>query len=578
MKLSVSFLFILISNIALLQVFQDIDTLSYFDRINGCIDSIDVNSGNLPSTFDGGIPTYTSDGVSALDLLRSIMKTNFQNPHEYSNIEYSALPHLGFAYSFGGQGSQFIQTKYNQAFTDNFFIDIDYVKSSGNGIIRGSDFSLNDFGLQMFRLGKKYSMNIKGAFQLNKVSHSGGLMSIDSTIQQFGLQFPNATKNASSKNKIGEIEHENYFNFLSDSLKKIGLKSFHKYTVNNRSFEEYSDTLPQLYSVINIDSNSTRDQYNLASISNGIGFFISSKKFSFDATVYHRYWDFQNLGNHIDTSEINFVSNISLKRKKIMIENKFNINIIGAANEFENKLISQYQSKKISFSTQCFIESKAQSLFQRRYFGNNVSYSFTNLRKQTLIGVNSEINFLFLEKLKNKFSIGFDGKLISIRNPFLYNGSDWVNDSLNFNFGSFAISGGFKFGALHINPRIIYSISKNGHLPNIQCLGRIYMKGYLFKAKKLEALIGFDASYVSSFRLKLYMPYMDTYDWNIDQINSSPLSNFHAFISLGISEFRFFIRYENIGYFFNNPLRQELVNYPIAGNRMRVGITWDFFN
>ncbi|MBB77699.1 MAG: hypothetical protein CL844_01710 [Crocinitomicaceae bacterium] len=578
MKFLVSFLFILISNIAFLQVFQNIDTMSYFDRINGSIDSIDVNSGNLPSTFDGGIPIYTSDGVTSLDLLRSVMQTNFQNSHEYSNIKYSALPHLGFAYSFGGQGAQFIQAKYNQAFTDNFFIDIDYVKSSGNGVIRGSDFYLNDFGVQMFRFGKKYSMNLKGAFQLNKVSHSGGLINIDSTIQQFGLQFPDVKKNANSKNKIGEIHQENYFNFRSDSINKIGLKSFHKYTVNNRFFEEYSDTLSQLYSTINIDSNSTRDQYKLASISNGIGFFISSKKFSFDALVYHKYWGFQNLGNHIDTSEINFVSNVSLKRKKFIIKNKFNINIIGAANEFENKLISQYQAKKINFYTRCFIETKTQSPFQRSYFGNNVSYSFTNLNKQTLMGVDSEINFNFLETLKNKYSIGFDVKLISIRNPFLYNGSDWFNDSLNFNFGSFSISGGFKFGLLHINPRIIYSISKNGHLPNIQCLGRIYIKGYVFKAKKLEALIGFDASYVSSFRLRLYMPYMDTYDWNIDQINTNPLSNFHAFLSLGISEFRFFIRYENIGYFFNNPLRQELVNYPIAGNRIRVGITWDFFN
>ena len=41
-------------------------------------------------------------------------------------------------------------------------------------------FSLNDFGVQMFRFGKKYSMNLKGAFQLNKVSHSGGLINIDS--------------------------------------------------------------------------------------------------------------------------------------------------------------------------------------------------------------------------------------------------------------------------------------------------------------------------------------------------------------------------------------------------------------
>jgi len=54
--------------------------------------------------------------------------------------------------------------------------------------------------------------------------------------------------------------------------------------------------------------------------------------------------------------------------------------------------------------------------------------------------------------------------------------------------------------------------------------------------------------------------------------------NLHFFASLGIDQFRFYARFENIGYFWNDRSILEAIGYPIAGTRVRVGITWDFFN
>lgn len=575
MKLLISFLFIVISQLTIGQVFYNLDTLYYTDRIDGPIDSIDVNSGNLPSTFDGGLATYTTDGVLANDLNRTITQPNFQSLHKFSKIEYSALPHLGFAYSFGGQNTQFIHAKYNHAFTDKLVLDIDYKKSSGAGSIRESAFSLNDLGLQLIRSGHRYSTDVKGAFKLNTVSHSGGLLSIDSTIENFGLEFATVQKaNADSKNKIGQIQWQNYFNFLGDSTKQLGLKTFHEYTIQNRVYTEYSDTLSQLYPVANISSDSTRDQSNLASITNGTGVYFASNNFSIDGLIDYRYWDLQNLGIHTDTTEIGIRSNTRLTLKGLTILNELHFNLIGAANEFSDQVSAHFKMNKLNFIGSYFIESKTQSPIQRAYFSNHAWYK-NSLSKQTSTGIDASMDYDFVPE---KYSAGLFANFTSVTNPFLFDGANWTNDSIDFNFASFGIKGAVKFGPLHIKPKFIYSVSKNGYLPETQALVRVYLKGKLFKAKKLEAMVGVDASYISGYRLKTYTPFMDTYQWDGLEVRSNAVSNLHAFVSLGISEFRFFLRYENIGYFWNDKLSQEVINYPISGTRMRVGITWDFFN
>ena len=467
-----------------------------------------------------------------VDLYKRITQPNFQGLHQFSKMTYSALPHLGFAYSFGAQGTRFIHANYYHAFSNSLLLAIDYKKSNGAGVIRKSDFSLNDFGLQLIYSGKRYSTVVKGSFNLNDVSHSGGVLSIDSTIQQLGIEFADVQKgNARSKNKNAQIQWENYVNFLPDSIKQLGLKSYHSYTIQNRVYTEYSDTLSQLYPVINIHSDSTRDQYNLASITNGMGVYFSSKVFSVDGVLDYRYWDFQNLGIHSDTSELGIRSNARLLIGGLSVYNYLHFNLIGAANEFENKLTAHYKLREFDFVASYFLENKTQSPLQRSYFSNNTSY--TNLlSKQTSTGVNVALD---IDLVVDKCKIGFFSGFTSVKTPFLYDGLTWRNDSIDFSFASLGMRGAVKLGALHINPKVIYSISKNGYLPEIQALGRFYLKGHLFKAKKLEAVIGVDASYTSAYRLKAYVPYMDTYSWGGSQVESNPLTNLHAFLSLGIA-------------------------------------------
>ena len=71
---------------------------------------------------------------------------------------------------------------------------------------------------------------------------------------------------------------------------------------------------------------------------------------------------------------------------------------------------------------------------------------------------------------------------------------------------------------------------------------------------------------------------MDSYDWSSTTSSNSEGINTSAFISLGISEFRFFFRYENFSYLWSDKKGEVIENYTLPEARMRIGITWDFFN
>ena len=159
----------------------------------------------------------------------------------------------------------------------------------------------------------------------------------------------------------------------------------------------------------------------------------------------------------------------------------------------------------------------------------------------------------------------------------MFNGLIWTNTTGKYNFTSIGVRSALEFGVFNFNPTFVYSPGSN-FLPEVQAYGRIFVKGKLFKAKKLEALVGIDVSYISSFINRLYLPAMDTYDWSSSVSSFDGMINLHAFLSLGISEFRFFVRYENIGYFWSDKTNNVISRYPVSPTRLRIGLTWDFFN
>jgi len=574
MKIVIGFAFSLIVCVVQGQIVHDFDTIRYSERITGALDSIDIKTAYLPSTFEGGVNEDSYRTFSVNNYVNQLLNPTFQPEIYWNPMHFSALPHLGFSYSIGQQGSQFLRANYTHAISEKLVLDIEYERNSGQGAIRNAGFSNDNVKLQVQRKGVRYAFQLKGAFQSFNNNHPGGLYS-DALIEDFGLEFSAVNKsNATSRNRAAEVCIKNYFDVLRDSSTMLGLVTNHVYSIRNRIYNE-SDTLYGIYPSIFIDSFDTRDQYNLAKISNGAGAYFSSRKFYIDALLQHTYWDYQNLGLHTDTNEVDLSSSAFLHLKFLKLENDLLFNFLGRFNEFKEKASLKYLYSGIEFNAFLRVESLSPSVFQRKYFSNSTSYTTSGIKNQGVFQVGANASYGFLN---DKIKLCVFADFASVSNPYLFNDTTWVNSTGNYNFSSFGLRSAFKFGVFNFNPSFIYSPNAINYIPELQAYGRIFVKGKLFKAKKLEALVGVDVSFVSKYESRAYLPTMDTYNWSATSTNSGNVFNLHAFLSLGISEFRFFVRYENIGYFWSDKTTQTIANYPISPSRVRIGITWDFFN
>ena len=578
MKFTLMFVMICSCHWASAQLQSQFDTLTYNARMNGSIDSIDISTADYGTTFDGGVSLISANGLSTDFLFENYTSPTFQPKTSWQRMQFSALPHLGFSYSFGGQGAQFLKAEYQQAFSDSLNLNLKYNRRSGVGSVRNSIFTRNNIQGQLQKLGEFYSFKLKGNYFSANTNHSNGLLEIDSKIESLGLEFITVRKaNASSINKIGNVELENFFDVLKGNNKTaLGLYTRHAYSINNRVYVEDSDTLNQLYPALNIDTLSTRDQFNIASVSNGAGLFFFTKKLYGDIALNHRYYDYQNLGTHNYINEYNVTSQVSVNFKTVEVVNDLHVNLSGAFNEFSEKLKINADFGKLNFQSMLSLENRASFITQRNFFGNAAMYSNASSELQRFNRAKVKLSYEFTESID--VALFGDYNQISSRYAYDFSQGQWDYNNVPVAFSRIGVSSKLNFGILNIHPRIIYSNDATSYLPEFQGSARVFLKGRLFKAKKLEAVVGFDFNYLSSYKLKLYIPYMDTYDWTSVNSSSSEGFNTSAFISLGISEFRFFFRYENFSYLWSDKESSVIQNYTIPEARMRIGITWDFFN
>ncbi len=557
------------------QYTYEYDTLSINDRILGSVDSTDVLSGILPSTFDGGLGIFSAEGFSLNRLNNDFGGLRFNQSVPDRRLKFSALPFLGFAYSFGAQGTQFIRAEYVQAFTDSLVLNIDYLGNIGNGFLRSSTFRSNRVNLKLEWKSRMYTLQLDGAYYTDSLDHNGGITT-GSLIEPFGLEFTPVNKsNASSKSTYAQAALTNYFHLNSGSINRFGLLTRHKYDIKYRAYHEI-DTLSGIYNQINIDSTTTYDRSNLARIQNSIGAFFVHKNKYIDFQIGHTYWSNLNLGNDFDTTEVDIESNFRWDFGRLLLKNKLKQNIIGGFGALNEEASIHFNQRKWNISGNLSINRIAPMPFQRSYLGNNYSYKLDDIELENRLMIGGSAAY----KIKgDSMFLGASINTLSIGNAYLFEDTVW-NQTGSLNALQVGVFGQFQVGKFHFHPKVIYSADSDQYLAPVQAYARAYFKSTVFKAKKLLLLIGLDGSYISEFRPRSFNPSVGTYTWN--QVPKTDLTkgltNLHFFTTIEISTFRFFVRYENIGYFWNNKQLSEYTTYPIASQRIRIGLTWSFFN
>jgi hypothetical protein len=550
------------------------DTLTFHFTTGGNIDTFD-----LPYTFPitsvpgGSLGRYNA--VPTVDFYRRSAELQLNSlPKLDQNWIVSALPHIGFFYSFGTKGTQFLHADYQQTFLNKSLLNIDINRSSSQGFGRNSDFANQDFKLA-YRFGKnKFNGAIRGIYEQNTTTLNGGV-SNDTTWLEQGIAFaPIRKENTNSLQRFFNSEATFKLNFLSDSTKlRAGIISKHNFSLWNRVYNEIEDTLLNIYPVTNINNDTTRDQFQDAKLKNSIGIFAESKKFHIALYGSHRYWRFQNLGNNIDQNETSTDINFGFHQKRIWANSENYLNLTGASNEFYSKnnfkLGGRSKYVSIGFNT----ESMLPQLIQRQYFGNNIYYS-TQLNKQNR-------NDIYLSgaypiwKLDVVFTVG----TLAWKNNLIWENYAWqIGNQSNQTVNYFKAKFHLDLNWFQAYPEFQIQ-NGSDYLPQTVISGRFLVKKKLFAAKKLQISFAVDPQLSDSYTLMSYNTLLDNwyFDSNSNRVGGQKLS-LHSTFTVHIEEFKFFIRTENLQSFWSNVNTEIALNYYRPTFLLRLGISWDFFN
>ena len=556
------------------------DTIKFEHRTGGIIDTFDlsftfpINSapiGGFESPFNSPNISFIGNSPNLFTASKSPLLKNWR---------VSALPHLGFKYSVGTKAIQFLHMDYQQVFRNGLLMNLEIhrisnVKAGSTaGLTQNNSFTNQDASVGFNYQKKKWDVKFLGGYRYVDANLSGGIVdSLASEIDALGLEFITVNKpNANSNQRFIDLNARLRYSFKDDSTQtKFGIQTLHEYALWNRVYNERADSLNLIYPAINIDFDTTRDQFQDAKIKNGLGLFFEMKNLKIDALFTHRYWRFQNLGTNRDTNEIGAEANIKYQIGKISFQNHTEFNFIGAEQEFRTQNAIMFGAKSKGFGIQINQQNILPELVQRNYFANNLNYS-NPLVKQNI----SEFS------IKGNYSIhSIDGEMklgiVNWRDKLVWDQGNWVINSFSDQtIQQIDFKLHWDLGVLQLYPRALIQLGSE-FVPTRSFLTRIVLKKKVFKAKKLELLWALDPSVRSQYSLLAYSTLLDNYYFPSNTKVGGQTFTLHSAFSLGIDEFRFFLRAENIQHFWTSTA-EEVRNYYRAPFLFRVGFSWDFFN
>ena len=198
------FLFLIIIPFSLIgqyNLFTEKDSITILHRTGGgLIDSLDMSYSYPISTFSGGTLNTINSIISTKFIFEKVGLQNFRDVIANKQMVFSGLPHLGFSYSFGSKGTQFLHFDYQQALSKKTLLNLNYQRNSSNGFLRNSKYSDNTFSFQLRKNNKFYSYYLESSYSSKITGLNGGVTNFENIDSQ-GLEFL-PINNSYSKNNL----------------------------------------------------------------------------------------------------------------------------------------------------------------------------------------------------------------------------------------------------------------------------------------------------------------------------------------------------------------------------------------
>ncbi len=554
--------------------YKTIDTVKSVSRMGGVkLDSIDlIFSEKFISTpgayFSHPFGKFGNDYFSFFSNL-----TKQHREFKPLNFKLSAIPHLGTYYAFGSKGTQYLLIDFNQSFSSKLHFSLSYHRNVSSGAYRYNAFANDVFSTGFLYKGYKWAHLMTLSTNKQYRSLNGGVSSFDE-IKNYGLEFAKVRKQNSS-DSISQIEiktETEYGLIVRDSIRRLSLVLNNNLTIDKRVFRE-KDSLSTLYPNESIkDSLLTRDLSQFSRLDNQIGIRYKIGKFNMSLLLDNGYWKYKTINQNI-VNELDVNSKFDFKGRKwhFLYVNQYNLK--GAKQQNINKLMILGQNRLFDFSCELLQINLLPTPMQRFYYSNTLNYLTHDLKLQET----QSIKFDF--KTKQKQTIQISAYAANFKNHYYFIQNKWRNDTLNsISQISLQFKGDLNIGVFHLQPNLaINFLNKVQLIPKYDLRARLFIKKEM-KRPGTVFNFGVDMNYKSTYRLLTFDDRISLYKMDFTNSYFLNYTNFDAFISMQLDEFRMYFKAENIDSYWNSPVNMISKNYPVVPLILRLGITWDFFN
>ena len=504
-------------------------------------------------------------------------------------LVFSALPHLGFGYGFGAQGTQRVRVDFEQAFTKGVLLNLRYDRWQRTGFIRADDVRYSQLQLNLYQAGKRHEVLLYFGNASDDRQWAGGLAAYNSlgSISMDLLPVVKETSRTQKNSYSGSLDFR--YRLFGDSLRAFYFSSQHQYQLQKRLYTE-QEPLSLYYPQTYFSPDSCADVFDQQRLENRVGLEVQRPGLELTSQIGLRQRLWSDALTQYDTLELNWHNYLQLKRVAHYLAHQNEFNISGAAQGWHANSTYRWAQKNWKVVVAHQYANEWPLLLQRAYQSNLTNYFWSNPQKQffqdlsalgayqnnaktlsarmkiSLIQYKNAYRFDPLLMLWSTTAAASAGQLATLQTDISYTLPNHKTTKSN---GAWALGSMYK-----------YLVQKDAFLPKHQAALTLAWQGGVFKDKRLNMRVEGQVTYQSVSKTLVYLPFIESIDWGASQfgaVNAGYL-NAQFNVALEVKTFRFFVNVANLGSYWNDPQLSTVQGYPFPTMQIRLGLTWDFFN
>ena len=533
-------------------------------------------------TFDRGAYTLGNLGSAQVPLIYRIKKDILTDPgfHQYdlyktelSDFKYYRIGHTAFNdYAFTPvDGDE--NTKFSARFSTNFANDVNFSinldRINQIGFYRNQSTRSTAFGVGIWKQRPDKNRQTFFTFLANNHNeeHNGGVTNFNSRIRS---SIPSILNEASTRHEDFKYFLDNFFTILGQRIEVhhqvMFEHGFYVYGDDELTFRDDTLVYPQNYVT---DDRGIRYFLGFHKIKNIGDINFNYKGINLNVGVLHQWSRFRTDTNVESVHDATLFSELKVNVGRITeLDGRLEL---GFGSNSGNLLLDtglKFKAiKDLNLEARLTISRYDPTLIQRSVdvtFQNIFSNEFSKVNEIQISGIAA------YEKIG--LSMAFNSGIIT--NPISYDNSALpIQSSGSTEYIQLIAKHRFfwKFIGME-NSGIIQEFSDNVfRLPNIYSTHNLYIQTPLFKKRLLARFGGLYYNIQTGERLS-FLPITGSFYPSGEEFDSYPY--FEAYASFQISQFRMFVKAENVVDFFVPQEHFLVSNYAQFDRNLRVGIRW----